>query len=204
MPGPSPRPRPPPHRRPPPRPSHPPRSWRTSSSDPGRWGTNPETAKTPVRVRWSTTTPLPMDARFEFEGRVDDGPFEPLALESARADLFDGSLILNRTHRFRVRSVADDQGPSAWRYGSPLRVVQLQESSSRVTYTGDWFDELCERCSGQSRRETIQGGASASLSFSGRDVAVIASHRSRGWTNAGVDRRSARADHRSLLAQVAT
>jgi thermitase len=84
------------------------------------------------------------------------------------------TLAMATAYRFRVRArdVAGNTGPLV--EGPTVTARLVQESNSKLRYTGTWYSSRSSAASGGRTRYATRAGASVSYTFTGRGIAVIA------------------------------
>ena len=106
--------------------------------------------------------------------QVDGGAWSAVRLRSATATSV--VVALAPGHRYRFAASARDRAGhgSAAIKGAALSVGSRSESSGAVAYTGRWRTYAARWALGGRTRVTTQGGASATLTFTGTGVAWVA------------------------------
>jgi hypothetical protein len=127
----------------------------------------------PIRLAWAGADGGSGIGHYAVQRKKDDGAWTTLAA-SVRGTSYSTSLAAGHAYRFRV--VAYDKagnrrtsGATALQHG---RVTQ--DTSSRVRYAGTWHRIAATSASGGSLHYSKATGATASLTFRGRAVAVVA------------------------------
>ena len=131
-------------------------------------------ASLPVTVAWSGTDAGSGIARYEVEGRTDGGAYAPIILSSSLARSVTQTLTVGHRYQFRVRATDGAASVSRWAVGPILAPAVLQESSTAIRYSGRWTTESSGSASGGRLRWSSQGGATVTMTFSGRSIAWVA------------------------------
>ncbi|MEI7742440.1 MAG: choice-of-anchor Q domain-containing protein [Chloroflexota bacterium] len=84
------------------------------------------------------------------------------------------ALASGATYRFRVRAVDHDGNQGAWVYGPTFSSRLAQQSVASVRYAGAWSTAANVGASGGSTRYATKAGASATYTFAGRSIAIVA------------------------------
>lgn len=124
------------------------------------------TSTVPVGLTWSAADVGTGVYGREIHLRMEDGVYGVLA--NLPAWLLPGHL-----YRFRVRVVDGAGNWSSWSYGPASNLVAYQETSSAITYRGTWSTYQNPPAYGGATRYATRPGSSASLSFTGRAVAIV-------------------------------
>jgi hypothetical protein len=133
-----------------------------------------EGASTPTRVTWSATDAGSGIARTELQERIDGGVWVTVKLASPTATSVVRWLAAGRKYEYRARAVDGLGQVSAWRSGGLITPVVWQDTSSLVTYTGPWSTRWTAGASGGTVHAASSTSARASITFTGRRVAVVA------------------------------
>lgn len=89
---------------------------------------------------------------------------------SGSATKFSTSVLPGSTFNFEARALSGS-GVSAWAIGTPFSVDTFQEGAA--TYNGSWTSLSAFSYWGGTAKSTTSAGASATLHFTGRNVALI-------------------------------
>jgi hypothetical protein len=134
------------------------------------------TAKVPVSVAWSATDPGSGVCRSVVQRRFSTNPYQPLALMLATSRTATTSISpATRPYTFEMAATDCSDNTSAFVAAPPLRLTAFQNSSSAITYRGGWSGVRAPNAFGGSVRRSGVAGASATLHFTGREVAWVAS-----------------------------
>ncbi len=139
----------------------------------------------PVRLNWSATDTTAGIARYQLQQSTNGGTYADVALPSATTSSLTRSLTPTYTYRFRVRAQDRAGNWSAWAYGPGFKVEAYQESSTVLRFTGTWTTAKLTAAYGGALRYASAGGNQVSLTFKGRNVALVA-RRSAGSGQAGI------------------
>ncbi len=126
-----------------------------------------------VTVSWSGSDTESGVARYDLEQRIDGGAWDDVAL--ARADSTQAGVGVrnDRTYRFRVRAKDSAGNWSDYSAGSAFTTAILQ--ARRTTLSGGtWHSSQDPTASGGATQYAKTSGAKASVTFTGRGVAIIA------------------------------
>jgi trimeric autotransporter adhesin len=134
------------------------------------------TARVPLSLTWSASDPGSGVCRLNVQRRYGKSPFVPLALQLAtsRAAVAPASPAA-RAYTFRAAATDCSDNTSAFVTSAPVRLSVYQNSSSVIKYRGGWSGSRAPNAFGGSVRRASAAGASASLHFTGREVAWVAS-----------------------------
>ena len=140
------------------------------------FGTSPRptSSSAPIRVSWPPATePSGVIARYEVERSVDGGAWTRVAIVGGATRSYQTGGSTSHSYAFRVRAT-DGRGLIGARVTtSSLAPRVLSQSSSAVRYAGKWTTNSTASAIGGSTRRTKVKGASATLTFSGRQVAWV-------------------------------
>jgi len=127
-----------------------------------------------TRIPWSGSDLGSGIARYELAQQTDGGAWTTVST-TLTSPTATRSLSTERTYRFRVRAVDRASNVGAWTYGDTFRVSRFSEGNSRITYSGTWSTSRSSAFWGGVARASSQAGARASITFTGRTIAWIAS-----------------------------
>ena len=84
--------------------------------------------------------------------------------------------LLAPQHKYTFRARATDfaTNGSGWALGPTINIKCLQESSSRIRYSGSWTKVKNSSYWGGTAKKSSKAGASATLTFTGRAFAWVA------------------------------
>jgi hypothetical protein len=119
---------------------------------------------------------------YRLERSVNGGSYAPFTLSSAAATSTTVTMSLGSSYRYRVRArdAAGNTGPYAyWATVTPRR---YQESAANVQYTNTWSRAVDTNLSGGASRYTGSTSRRVAFTFTGREVAWVATRRTTGGT----------------------
>jgi hypothetical protein len=112
-------------------------------------------------------------ARYDLHVSVDGGAYTTVSGSLRRpTSLVD--LTRGRTYKYRVRASDHAGNRSAWVYGVTQSLSLVQETSAAITYSSGWTSQSGATFSGGTTRSRGTAGASATYTFTGRGVALVA------------------------------
>jgi len=134
------------------------------------------TAKVPLSVTWSASDPASGVCRLHVQRRYGKNPYVPLALRLAtsRAAIAHASPAAH-AYTFAVAATDCSDNTSGFVTSAPVRLTAYQNSSSAIKYRGGWSGVRARNAFGGSVRRSSAAGASATLRFTGREIAWVAS-----------------------------
>jgi hypothetical protein len=134
------------------------------------------TAKVPLSLAWSASDPGSGVCRVHVQRRYGKNPYVPLALQLAtsRAAVAAASPA-SRAYTFEAAATDCSDNTSAFVVSAPVRLSVYQNSSAAIKYRGGWSGGRAPNAFGGSVRRSSAAGASATLHFTGREVAWVAS-----------------------------
>ncbi len=125
-----------------------------------------------VRLAWNGSDAGSGIDHYVVARRTNEGAWVKIATPTA--DRLDVALAPGKAYRFRVRAIDEAGNRSGWNYGSTFRLGTIPDTSSRVTYRKTWRTAAGEGYLGGSAHYATTTGASATLTFTGRQVALVA------------------------------
>ena len=132
-----------------------------------------------VRIGWSgSDTGGTGIAKYKLQVSTNGGTYSTIALASATSTSIKRTLTDGRSYRYRVRATDRQGNVSSWVYGPTFTPGRLQNTSSRVTYSGAWTTKSSAGALGGSHRYSSSPSAAASITRTVRDVAVVATRTS--------------------------
>jgi hypothetical protein len=133
-------------------------------------------AKVPLSLTWSAPDPGSGVCRFHVERRYSKNPYQPLALQLATSRAATTPVSpAARAYTFRAAATDCSDNTSAFVASAAVRLTTYQNSSSAIKYRGGWSGGRAPNAFGGSLRRASAAGASATLHFTGREVAWVAS-----------------------------
>jgi hypothetical protein len=129
----------------------------------------------PLKEKWSGSDAGSGVCSYDARESVDGQPYAQLTLgtgapTSVTRQLQPGS----DTYQYEVRGTDCANNTSAFSVGPLFSLGAVQESSSSIGYTGTWTTSADDSAYGFSLASATAAGASASYTFSGRNVAWVA------------------------------
>ena len=140
------------------------------------FGTSPKPSSSvaPIRVSWpKATEPSGVISVYEVERSVDGGSWNTVATLGGQTLSYQTSGGTGHSYAFRVRAT-DGRGLTGARVTSwSIAPRVLSQSNPSVHYGGDWNVHHSDSAIGGTTRRTKIGGASATLIFTGRQIAWV-------------------------------
>jgi hypothetical protein len=128
----------------------------------------------PVKATWAATDTAGV-AKYEVRLLTYPGPTtKSLSLSSATAKSVNVRLKVGVEYRFSVRATDGFGNRSGWKNGPIVKGIKTEQSSTAVKYRGTWTTTRTTAASGGSYRTSSSSGASASLTFTARRIAIVA------------------------------
>jgi hypothetical protein len=127
-----------------------------------------------ARATWSGSDDASGVARYEVQRSTNGGTWTAVRLSRPAATSADVSIGFGSTHRVRVRAVDAAGNPGAWMTSSGTAPGRREETDGSVAYQGAWTRKALSGSSGGYVQSTSAIGASATLTFTGREVAWVA------------------------------
>jgi hypothetical protein len=137
---------------------------------------NTTIASSTVRVQtsWAGTCDADGIASYLLQRQVNGGSWATVTLASATATSINQSLTKNSTYRFRLRATDKSGKISGYFYGPTFRVLVTDQTSSAVTWSGNWPTATSTSFLGGSARYATGAGAWSSYTFTGWSVGWVA------------------------------
>jgi hypothetical protein len=129
----------------------------------------------PIAIEWTGTDRGWGIASFQLERSLNGGAWTFVKLASATAKSIGVSGIPGSTLRFRVRAKDKAGHIGGWAYGPTFRVARASDASALIHYSSGWTTVADPDAFGGMVHATRGLNRSMSYTFSGRDVAWIAS-----------------------------
>ena len=127
----------------------------------------------PAQLGWHAASAV---CAFQAQRRLNgpDTPWQAVSLASNTAKTLTQSLLAGDTYEYRVRAQSCAGAWGGWSQGFvPFAVAAAQEWSSAITYSGSWSRVTQSSAWAGALRRTSSGGAAATYTFTGRNVAVV-------------------------------
>jgi subtilisin len=128
----------------------------------------------PLRTRWSGSDSGTGIAHYDLARSTDQGAYTRVVLQGPRSTSLTSWVQPGQRYRYRVDAWDHGANRSAYAYGPERRLSMRQERHSSVTYRGTWATSSSSGALGGETRYSTRRGATATLSFSGREVAWVA------------------------------
>lgn len=153
-----------------------------------RKATTIASGKVPLLVRWNATDPSGV-CSFALQGNVNGGSFAGIPLANTMATSRAVSLAPSaNTHLYQVRATDCVGNAGAFKPGPSTRLTAFQDGNAAIHYAGGWTRSGAPLAYGNTVHTTTHKGASATLKFTGRQVAYVATRRSnRGTAHVYID-----------------
>ncbi len=137
-----------------------------------RIGTGAVSGDVPVALTWTAADRGWGLDRYQLDKRVDGGAWTRVANTKSKSC----TVVLPQGHayRFRIRAIDKAGNVGAWDEGVTFRPGIRADASSSIVYARAWVVTPDVTALGGSLHETDVAGASATLTFVGRDVAWLA------------------------------
>jgi hypothetical protein len=140
------------------------------------------TSTIPLVVRWG-----PSGQVYEVQERVNDTTYR--SIRTGQVVSVTRTARSGYEYRYRVRA-RDGSGWTDWASGPEVAVVRYDDPSSAISYAGTWRSASGSGYIGRKVKYATARGARATLSFTGRSVAVVGPKGpTRGRANVYVDGR---------------
>jgi len=149
----------------------------------------PTSSVVPIRVSWpKAVEPSGVISVYEVERSVDGGGWTKIATLSGVTLSYSTSGSAGHSYAFRVRAI-DGRGLIGAQVTSPgLSPRVLSQSHPAVRYAGRWYAHTATWAIGGTTRRATARGASATLTFTGRQIAWVGTRgRGRGKVKVYVD-----------------
>ena len=115
--------------------------------------------------------------KYDVEQKTNTGAFTPIASNTTALSI-TRSLAQSSTYQFRVRSRDAAGNVSAWATAAAFRPLPYQETSTAIAYGGTWSRVALSGAFGGYVKYTSAASATATLTFTGKNVAVVMPKRS--------------------------
>lgn len=126
----------------------------------------------PVAVTWTGSDASGI-LKYALDRSIDGGASWPAqGLSSATATSYAGFVPTSGTVAYRLRAW-DKAGNLTTKTGPTLTPSLLQETSGTITYKGTWTSAPSSSYSGGTAKYASIAGASATISFTGRSIALV-------------------------------
>jgi hypothetical protein len=133
------------------------------------------TGEVPVRLTWSGADSGGSGiASYSLWQSTDGQAFTQISLPAATTTSAIRMLAPGHSYRFVVGAVDGAGNRSQWAYGPTFAEDVHQETSTAIAYTGTWARFAWAPAFGGYQRTSSNAGATATFSFTGRNVAWVA------------------------------
>lgn len=134
------------------------------------------TSKVPLRLTWKAADAGSGVCRSTVARRFAGNPFAavPLTLATSRSATIQAAPA-SKAYLFSALATDCSDLTSATVTSAPVHLFVYQNSSPSIAYRGDWSPARARSAYGGSVRRSSRAGASASLRFTGREIAWVAS-----------------------------
>ena len=142
----------------------------------------------PIHLSWCATDPGSGVARYTLAQSTDAKTFATVALSPVNARAVSRNLTAGHHYQFRVRGTDGDGSIGAYATGPTMTALRYQETTTTIVYTGTWKATSSSTASSGKVKYTTAKNATATFTFSGRAVALVApTSSSRGTVKVYID-----------------
>jgi hypothetical protein len=127
-----------------------------------------------MRMPWSGSDATSGVARYELNQQTDGGAWA-IVSTTLTSPTMDRAVAPRHAYRFRVRAIDQAGNIGPWVLGPSFALSRYSETSTRITYGGRWRTVRDSRYWGGIARTSSTARANASITFTGRSIAWIAS-----------------------------
>jgi outer membrane protein assembly factor BamB len=129
----------------------------------------------PMTVAWAASDAASGVCRYRLQRSINGGPFNTVRLRSRTAHSAPVTATPNGGPTvFRVDAADCAGNRSGYTRGPTVRLAAVQDSSQAIAYHGRWTRKRPRRAYGRTVRQTGRRGAKAALTFTGRQIAWVA------------------------------
>ncbi|HYI20994.1 MAG TPA: metallophosphoesterase [Candidatus Limnocylindrales bacterium] len=129
----------------------------------------------PLNISWPAATPAGSPIyRYQLQRSAEGGAWLSVGLPSRLSTNVTLKLPPWQVHSFRVRAIAANGQASEWAMGAPAWLSALQESDESVELSSGWQSVVDSKSFGGARATASGAGASAELTFVGREIGWVA------------------------------
>jgi hypothetical protein len=128
----------------------------------------------PVALSWSGSDRGWGIARYKLQRSTDGGTWQTVSLPTPKTTSIVQWLTRGHRYQFRVRAVDKYGNVGYWDYGPTFKPKLVGDGGAAITYRGPWTATLDPTAIGGNLHHSDATGASAKLSFTGRDIAWVA------------------------------
>jgi parallel beta-helix repeat protein len=126
---------------------------------------------TPAKIAWKAVSGV---TRYQAQMREVGGTWSTIPMASARSLEANVALRTNSRYEIRLRAQVASGIWTGWRNGPRVTLDRYGDTSGSLDWNGTWVDSGRTGAFGNSVKSTWSKGASVTLRFNGRSVAVIA------------------------------
>jgi VCBS repeat-containing protein len=127
-----------------------------------------------VHTAWSATDTGVGVGRYLVQRSVDGGAYATVTLPTALTTAVNQSLTVGHTYQYRLRAYDKNGNFTALKYGPKFLVSRIENTSTKVVFAaGGWATVSNVNDSGGSARYTYTANATATMTLSGRDFAIV-------------------------------
>ena len=127
-----------------------------------------------ARVRWTGSDDASGVARYELQRSRDGAAWTPTTLPNVMAGQVDVILGYGPRYQFRARAIDRAGNAGAWVNGPTVTPALVEETSTGIAWSTGWTRTALAGASGGFVRASSVIGAKATLTFTGRGVALVA------------------------------
>ncbi len=143
-----------------------------------RKATTIASGRAPLLVRWNAKDPSGV-CSYALRTQVNGGTFNGIPLASSTATTRAISMAPSTsTHLYQVRATDCVGNATTFEGGPSVRLTAFQDGNAGIRYAGGWTRSNAPLAYGNTTHTTAHKGASATLRFTGRQVAYVATRRS--------------------------
>jgi V8-like Glu-specific endopeptidase len=147
----------------------------TAPSSALRSGVSMSTSAMPMRLSWSASDKGGSGTgTYDVSRSTDGGAFTTIATRVTRTT-YDTTVANGHSYRFRVRARDWAGNLGAWATAATIRSTVTQNTSGAVQYTGSWPTASSSSYSGGSVKYGDVTNEAASLTFTGKAIAIVSS-----------------------------
>ncbi len=129
----------------------------------------------PVKLTWSATDSGSGISRYQLQQSANAGRYADVRLPTATTTGITRWLAPDYNYRFRIRAQDRAGNWSAWVYGPRFTVAAYAETHGAIRYSGTWRRVALSGAYGENVKYATIAGHQARLTFTGRNVAWVAS-----------------------------
>jgi hypothetical protein len=133
-----------------------------------------------VALSWKGTDVGTGVASYRLERRIGSGAWTKVTLPTPTTRSTTATLTIDTAYTYRVRATDVAGNVGAWATFPTLNPKRIQDTSSLVAYTGTWTKVTNSSLSGGSARYASSTTRRAKVSFTGQEIALIATRRTTG------------------------